>query len=236
MTKKYEIIKEDLINKISNGLYVPNKMLPSERELTDYYNVSRMTIRRALDELIQDGLLIRKSGSGVFISEEKKTRSFDKISFQHDSHLHQIYGDIKIKLLEFKEVTNHPIAIKLLRIQKDDVVYQLKRIQYSKDQIIVYENIFLPKKYFGNLTKEQCNQSMEDIVSKYCKIECNNNDVEVEVLKASKKISTYLQVPFDSAILRLNIIQKKDDQPIYCGVDMLDGNEYKYVQSSRYKI
>lgn len=71
MASLYPFIKEDILKDIQSGVYQEDKMLPPEREFTEKYRVSRMTIRRALDELIQDGVLIRKSGSGVFIAKIK---------------------------------------------------------------------------------------------------------------------------------------------------------------------
>ena len=71
MASLYPFIKEDILKDIQSGVYQEDKMLPPEREFTEKYRVSRMTIRRALDELIQDGVLIRKSGSGVFMLKIK---------------------------------------------------------------------------------------------------------------------------------------------------------------------
>ena len=59
MASLYPFIKEDILKDIQSGVYQEDKMLPPEREFTEKYRVSRMTIRRALDELIQDGVLIR---------------------------------------------------------------------------------------------------------------------------------------------------------------------------------
>ena len=55
MASLYPFIKEDILKDIQSGVYQEDKMLPPEREFTEKYRVSRMTIRRALDELIQDG-------------------------------------------------------------------------------------------------------------------------------------------------------------------------------------
>lgn len=99
MASLYPFIKEDILKDIQSGVYQEDKMLPPEREFTEKYRVSRMTIRRALDELIQDGVLIRKSGSGVFIAKNKKSRSISKVSIQTDEEIVKTYGKVIIKVV-----------------------------------------------------------------------------------------------------------------------------------------
>src|SRR5690554_331880 len=72
----YEQIKQKILNRINSGEYKVEEKIPSERELCKRYSVSRTTIRKAIDELVVEGILIRRSGRGTFVSgnglEEKK--------------------------------------------------------------------------------------------------------------------------------------------------------------------
>ena len=70
----YKQINKKIIEKIAAGIYLPNEHIPSERELCDIYSVSRTTIRKAIDELVADGLLIRKPGKGTFVTEKKLSK------------------------------------------------------------------------------------------------------------------------------------------------------------------
>ena len=60
----YDIIRSS----IENGIYVYGQPIPPERTLADLYLVSRMTIRKATDLLVNEGLLYRKQGKGTFVS------------------------------------------------------------------------------------------------------------------------------------------------------------------------
>ena len=140
MASLYPFIKEDILKDIQSGVYQEDKMLPPEREFTEKYRVSRMTIRRALDELIQDGVLIRKSGSGVFIAKNKKSRSISKVSIQTDEEIVKTYGKVIIKVVSIKTVVNHPLALRYLDVKTDEEVfsqfkYASETSDYAKDAV-----------------------------------------------------------------------------------------------------
>ena len=66
---KYEQIRQDIIHKIESMEYRPNQVIPSENELCASYGVSRITVRKAIDELVHEGLLYRIKGKGSFVAD-----------------------------------------------------------------------------------------------------------------------------------------------------------------------
>ncbi len=67
----YYQIEEQLKNKLKNGELKPNDSLPSEREFAERFEISRMTVRQAINNLVNDGYLYRQKGRGTFVSEKK---------------------------------------------------------------------------------------------------------------------------------------------------------------------
>ncbi|APH03498.1 GntR family transcriptional regulator [Bacillus weihaiensis] len=65
----YVQIKQELLRKIEGGQYIVGMQLPSEHELMEYYGVSRPTVRQAIVELVQEGVLVRGRGRGTFVSQ-----------------------------------------------------------------------------------------------------------------------------------------------------------------------
>ena len=65
---QYECLRDDLRNKIDSGIYAPGDRIPSENELCKIYSVSRVTVRNAIQGLVEDGLLVKKKGSGTYVS------------------------------------------------------------------------------------------------------------------------------------------------------------------------
>ena len=70
VVSKYELIENKIIEKIENGTYKVNDKIHSESELCKIYGTSRITVRKALDELVTKGLLYRKHGVGTFVREK----------------------------------------------------------------------------------------------------------------------------------------------------------------------
>ena len=76
---KYLVIKNDIINFIEKGEYSEESLVPSERELMVKYNVSRITVRRALDDLQNAGYLYKVHGKGTFVKGDRHTQNLFSI-------------------------------------------------------------------------------------------------------------------------------------------------------------
>lgn len=230
----YTQIKDYILECIRTKEYYVGYKLPPEREFTEKFSASRMTVRRAMDELIQEGVLIKKKGkgiSGTYVARPKKSRSVDRISISTDKELLEEYGQIRIEILEKKIIKNHSVTNKLLGLSPDEEVYQVKRVQYGWDIPIVYENIFLPLKYFPDIQEADFKQSLTKITPYYLKkgIKQGENEIEIECLTATQRLMNLLAITRDSPVLQINIIVKDiDGKPLYCGKDSYDGNNFKY--------
>lgn len=230
MAVKYPDIKDYILKCIDEGQYQEGQMLPTERELTAFFHASRMTVRRALDELVQDGVVVRKRGSGVFVAKEKLTRSMERVSIHDDEEIARKYGDIHVKVISAKIVKNHPEANRLLEVDENQEVWQLKRVQYAGKTPIVYENIFLPRCYFKDIDTIDCSVSMRKIVKETLRIENVKEErkISVEAMLASFYLCKYLEIIKGSPILQLNIVVYHEGKPIYCGIDSYDGSSFMY--------
>ena len=80
----YQQLQRALRDAIENRVISPDDALPPERDLAEMLNVSRITVRKAIDELVEDGLLIRKQGSGTFVSNRVEKNFAKLTSFSED--------------------------------------------------------------------------------------------------------------------------------------------------------
>jgi GntR family transcriptional regulator len=80
----YQQLQRSLRGAIENGVIGPDDALPPERDLAEMLGVSRITVRKAIDELVDDGLLIRKQGSGTFVSNRVEENFAKLTSFSED--------------------------------------------------------------------------------------------------------------------------------------------------------
>lgn len=76
---KYEIIKQEIKEQIKDNILKPNQVIKSENEMCQCYKVSRVTVRKAIDELCAEGILYRIKGKGCFVREladQKRSRIY----------------------------------------------------------------------------------------------------------------------------------------------------------------
>lgn len=76
----YQQIQNEIKKDIDNAKWSVHEAIPAERQLAELFNVSRMTVRQAIQALVDDGVLYRRIGSGTYVSEEKVTENMDAVT------------------------------------------------------------------------------------------------------------------------------------------------------------
>lgn len=129
---KYLEIEEDIKNAIKNGELKPGDKVDSESILKKKYGVSTITVRKAFNDLINDGYLYGVQGAGTFVTKKKMIRDLSSISFS-DELLNQGYTiDMHIDTIE--EIINRDIALKL-GIDEDKSIVMVKRVRLANNDI-----------------------------------------------------------------------------------------------------
>ena len=143
---KYEEIAEDIRNSILNGKFKQSEQLPLEKEMCEYYGVSRITIKKAVDELVIQGLVIKRRGSGTFVKsvddddvlELTMAKQFAGFSEAHKEK------NVTSKVIKFEVIqASEEIATKL-KITTDDFVYYIIRARYADGEPYVVEYTYMP--------------------------------------------------------------------------------------------
>ena len=120
---KYEIIASDIKADILNGVYKPNERLPFEKEICNKYDVSKMTVKKALDLLVSEGLIVKRRGSGTFIKDitEKEIHGIiDKRQFSGLTN-NNLGHKVTSKILEFKVIPAEREIANNLKIEEGDL-------------------------------------------------------------------------------------------------------------------
>lgn len=100
----YKIIYDDLREKIENGTYSENAVLPSERVLCQMYHVSRSTIRSSLDELYRNNYIVKSHGNGNFVKPKMFERKMTKFN-SFTTSLKAQHTSIKNQIIDYEVVT-----------------------------------------------------------------------------------------------------------------------------------
>jgi len=157
----YFQLKEDIQRKITKGVWKVGQCIDSERELSQTYGVSRMTIRQALGELVQEGVLIREKGKGTFVCDPK-VKQRDMMSF---SEIIKKSGrTLKNKVLEFKIIGTPQDLIDIFPFDK---VYKINRNRIVDDECIANEVVFIPVDYCGFINEEKLTGSLFEILNEF---------------------------------------------------------------------
>ena len=154
---KYTIIKQYICDNIESGQWPQNAKIPSENKLTEQFGVSRMTARRALQDLTEQGILVRSQGAGTFVATVKSQSSLlkirnisDEISERgHEHHAIQLY----LKSIQITE----ELAI-LLNLKTSEPVFYSEILHFENDDLIQLEQryvnaLLVPKYLLQDFTK-----------------------------------------------------------------------------------
>lgn len=142
----YVQLKEKIEQKISDGEYKPGEKLQTEGEMAKSFGVSIITVRKAVSELVEKGLVEKKQGKGTFVCQRKVTKDMKKLqSFSEMcAHMGMKAGG---RMLENRlEPASEKIA-RLLNVEKGSQVIYISRVRYADGMPMAIERNYFPLKY-----------------------------------------------------------------------------------------
>lgn len=148
-TAKFSVIKEYICQKIESGEWQQHSKVPSENELAEQFSVSRMTARRALQELTEQGLLVRTQGAGTFVATFKSQSSVLEIKNIADE-IHERGHDYFAKQITLTSVTlNEELSI-LLGLKHKAQAYYSQVLHFENSSPIQLEQRYVSPKLVPN--------------------------------------------------------------------------------------
>lgn len=145
----YYQLKEILRSWIISDRFTTGARFPSESELQKQFKVSRMTIRRALMELVNEGFLVRERGRGSFVVKPRFQSQLRRLtSFTEDMQLRGLSTESKV--LEFRLVQNSEVAHKMGIAEMEELV-QIRRLRFTGGEPVAIQNAFVRHKFCPGL-------------------------------------------------------------------------------------
>lgn len=187
---KYEQIKSDLLAEIKEHKFVPGSKFYSESDLKSRYNVSSITVVRALNELTNAGYLYRIRGKGTFVSRSKIAT---RVNFS-DIENHSLDSET-VKVLSVKK-KNSPEVNKILGIAANESYYEIVRVRYTDETPFILHYSHLPTW----LVKEPISQNLTDYNSIYDKV---HRDFGIDLSAMASVETNEIFFPDDAKILNL---------------------------------
>lgn len=153
----YFQLMEDLIKKIDAKEYKEHEKLPSERELCDMYQMSRITVRQALQELERENYIYKLHGKGTFVASKPYNQNLVKL-YSFTEEMKKIGKQPTTTVLWFKQMVADERLASKMNLAPHAEVFQVIRLRSADKEPLMYETSYLPKRVFPHLTRESVEQ------------------------------------------------------------------------------
>lgn len=224
----YVQIEEVLKQRIYVGDYKVGEPIPSERDLSKSFDVSRMTVRQSITNLVASGMLYREKGKGTYVAKPKLEQPLNGLtSFTEDMLARGLEPSSKLVKFE-KQIAPTEVA-RDLQLQEHAEVYQLVRIRNADDQPMAIERTYIPVEIFPDLNREIIENSLYQLIEEKYQLKIGNAIQKMEATIVAKEDSKFLQLEQNAVVLLIKRIS--------C---LADGRPFEVVRSSyradRYKF
>lgn len=152
----YQQIKGLILHSLQQGEWRPGEAIPSEMELAARFRVSQGTVRKAIDELAADNLVMRKQGKGTFVATHAEQHvQYRFLKLLPDSGDARVEGPAQRRVVDCKRVRASADVARSLALRTADAVIQARRVLSFAEVPTILEDIWLPGHPFKGLTADQ---------------------------------------------------------------------------------
>lgn len=176
----YRQIKDFLIRSLEEGEWGPGDAIPSEGELAARFNVSQGTVRKAIDEMVVENMLVRRQGKGTFVATHDDPRSFYRFLrlVPDDGRLIQGVSDAHI----CEMVAASSEVAEALGLADGDALIRVQRVLRFAGEPVVFDQIYLVAESFAGLTLEALRSGERSLYSLF------ESDYGVRMIHAEERL------------------------------------------------
>lgn len=225
----YSQVIEKLREKILTGEYKVNSKLPSEVELMKIFDVSRVTLRKAIEGLVNDGIVEKVQGIGTFVREPQKVRrivlssaveSFSEIAIKEGF-------EPTTKIIKIKEIRTNE---KLESLIKSKRALFIKRVRLLDKEPVMLENNYFPLPRFEELKNSDLTDSLYEMMhTKFGIKKLISEDTSINVTLAKKNEADFLKKSVGYPLFLLKpIVRDENDTIVQVGEEFIVYDRYEF--------
>jgi DNA-binding GntR family transcriptional regulator len=139
-----DVVRAELSKAIINGEFPLGSKLPNEEQLRDRFDVSRITLREAVQGLIQDGYVIRRQGSGTYVTRRPSLKNSLDTNFSYTEYLEQSGVRAGKKLIGIRRVPAGDEAAEALAVELDTPLVEVRRVRTADGRAAMFSIDYLP--------------------------------------------------------------------------------------------
>lgn len=209
---------------IENGVYEIDSRIPSEQELCEKYEVSRITVRKALEELSEEGLLVRRQGKGTFVSVPSMEIDVKPITSFHDAC--RLVGRVaSSKVLGARSVKATKEDVIELKVPSESRVVEIDRLRYADDEPVILERNHFSFVY-SYLLESDLRGSLYSLLRSYG-IEPSKASHDVSLISADENKASLLGIEVGSPLLFLHeVIYDQKGRPLHISHQYIRGDKF----------
>ncbi len=227
----YQQIKTLITQSLISGEWRPGEAIPSETELAARFNVSQGTVRKAINELADENLLIRQQGKGTFVAshtEEKRQFHFLRLSPDQGERVYP-----KGELLDCRRMKADPSTARLLEIPAGATLVVITRLMKMGEEPVCWEEIRLPAALFKGLTAAKINQYQCKLYSMFeaaYRVRILQVAEQIKAVAAEPEVATLLGIPPGTPLLRIErVAYTFGDKPVEWRRTMCNTKSFHYM-------
>ncbi|WP_372635113.1 GntR family transcriptional regulator [Fodinibius sp.] len=211
-------ISEWLRSRINDGRYEADEKLPSENELCDKFDVSRVTVRRALQTLENEDLIYRCQGLGSFVTDHRSHHSFSTLNdFSEELAESGMKASSEVVSFTQTDIADQHEILSSLEMQNKSLAVEIERIRLGDGQPVAYDITWLPI-FYGQLIEnyDLRHQTIFNILEEEFDIPIERGGYRIEAALANEKLATRLQINIHAPVLLITRLSYTvGDKPVY---------------------
>ena len=225
----YFQLKTLIQERISSGEYPVGMCLPSEREYCEEYGISRMTVRQAISDLVNEGFLRRERGKGTYVSQPKIEQGLQMLtSFTEDMKRRNMHPGTRLIHMITCPATGR--VARQLGIQDGESVFEIKRLRLADDEPMAIETAYVPISNLPNFTEEKVATGSLYEVMRERGIEIEHATQTLEASQAKVTEATQLNIKNKAPVLLIErTTYASGGQVIEFVKSVYRGDRYKFA-------
>jgi len=225
----YYQIKETIQTMIDEGEFIEGDIIPPERELCETFQVSRMTVNKAIMTLVNEGTLYRQQGKGTYVADKKIKQSLQVKGFTEQMKEKGL--ESSTITLDFREVKASQMQIKKLKLDKEsELLIEITRLHKIEKQPFALETVWIPRKLCKDLKKEDIQgKSLYTVLNLKYGYEPNRARQTIEPIMLNDFESEQLNQKAQALALKFRrLTYLKDGRPFELTKEIYRSDQYKY--------
>lgn len=226
----YEQVKETIRREILQGELKPRQKLLTEGEYVTRFKVSIITIRRAITELVKEGLVEKKQGKGIFVSAPKfqKTFSSRAMSFTETCIANGLKAGTK--LLRAEMAVPDLKILKRLELPEQTETVHIVRLRLADNIPCVVEDNNFPPEFSWLLSVNLESISLYHLLREERGIDIRPGPLTLKIIRADKAISELLRVPRNTPLLRSDgLLFQVSGEVLHTCIQIGYGEDFDFV-------